>query len=259
MGKLPASTGWAWVKQGFGLFRKQPGGLATLFLAYFFLMVALGQIPVLGQILPVIMVPAFMIAFMQACSNIEQGKRVLPKLLLSGFRMPAFPALFALGVLYVTMAALAIGASTLVDDGVFWKMVSGQIDQKSPLLKDANIGGALLLAIAVYIPAAMAFFFAAPLIYWQKMGLGKALFFSFFAVLRSAKAVIVLLSAWFGISILVSQLLLIIFGRGELAIQVMIPLSVIMTVILHCSCYASYRQIFGAPEAPVSLDKTNAG
>ena len=29
MNRLPASTGWLWLKQGFSLFRKQPGVVST--------------------------------------------------------------------------------------------------------------------------------------------------------------------------------------------------------------------------------------
>ncbi|MDC8759741.1 BPSS1780 family membrane protein [Janthinobacterium fluminis] len=254
MEKLPASTGWLWVKQGFGLFRQQPGGLSTLFLGYMFCMLAVSIVPLLGQILPVILVPVFSVAFLQACNHIEQGKRVFPNLLLSGFRKPAFPMLFALGLLYISMAVLAIGASSLVDGGAFWQLMTGQIDGQSELLKEADVGAAILLTIALYVPAAMGFCFAAPLIYWQKMSVGKAVFFSFFAVLRSLKAFAVFALTWFAITVVASQILFMVFGRSQLAMQFMVPLSVILTVIMHCSFYASYRQLFGAPQG-VSLDK----
>ncbi|MEC5160880.1 hypothetical protein RCH08_002021 [Janthinobacterium sp. CG_S6] len=254
MEKLPAMTGWLWVKQGFGLFRKQPGGMSTLFLGYMFCMLLVSVVPLLGQVLPVILVPVFSVAFLQGCRHIEQGQRVFPNLLLSGFRKPAFPMLFALGVLYIGMAVLAIGASSLADGGVFWQLMTGQIDGQSAVVKESDIGAAILLAIALYVPAAMGFCFAAPLIYWQNMSVGKAVFFSFFAVLRSFKAFVVFALTWFGISVLASQILLLIFGRSDLAMQVMVPLSVVLTVIMHCSFYASYRQIFGAPQG-VSLDK----
>ncbi len=247
MEKLPAKTGWLWVKQGFGLFRKQPGGLSTLFLGYMFSMVAMSVMPLLGQLVPVILVPVFSMAFMQACRYIEQKKRVFPNLLLTGFRKPAFPPLFALGLLYLLVALLSLGASALVDGGVFWQLVTGQIDAKSPLARESNMGGAILMAIAVYIPAAMAFCFAAPLIYWQKMRLGKAIFFSFFSVLHSAKAFLVFASVWFAISVIGSQVVILIFGRSEMAMMIMLPLSVILTVVMHCSFYASYRQLFGTP------------
>ena len=258
MDKLPANTGWHWVKQGFALFRQQPGGLSTLFLGYMFVMLLIGSVPLLGQLLPVILVPVFSIAFMQACNDIEQGKRISPKRLLIGFHKPVFAVLFSLGLLYLAVAALALGVSALADDGVFFKLLTGQIEPAAA--KNSNLAGAVLLAMLVYIPGAMAFCFAAPLIYWQKMSLGKAIFFSFFAVLRALKAFIVFIMGWFGISVLLSQIVIIVFGRSEAAMMVMLPMSVLLTVMLHCSFYASYRQIFGAPPAdaapaPVPTDK----
>src|SRR4030088_445205 len=133
MEKLPANTGWLWIKEGFALFRKQPAELSTLFLSYMFLMLAVGIIPLLGQVLPLMLVPVFSMAFMQACVNIEQGKRVYPNLLLTGFRSPAFGKLLKLGVLYVAAGAIAVAASSLIDGGVFWRAMTGQIvlDQKT--------------------------------------------------------------------------------------------------------------------------------
>ena len=249
------------MKQGFSLFRKQPGGMSMLFLGYMFCMLAVSIVPLLGQMLPVILVPVFSVAFVQGCLNIDQGKRVLPSLLMSGFRKPALPVLFGLGVLYLIMAIVAIGASSLVDGGTLWQLVTGQLNpQTSPeVIRESNIGSAILLTMAMSIPALMAFFFAAPLIYWQHVSLGKALFFSFFAVWRSLSAFIVLASTWFAISIVTSQLLFMIVGRTPMAIQLMMPLSMILTVIMHCSFYAAYRQIFGVPAdagKTVSLDKS---
>ncbi|MBJ7314140.1 BPSS1780 family membrane protein [Rugamonas sp. CCM 8940] len=258
MEKLPANTGWHWVKQGFALFRQQPGGLSTLFLGYMLIMLLIGSVPLLGQLLPVILVPVFSIAFMQACNDIEQGKRISPKRLLIGFRKPVFAVLFTLGLLYLAMAALALGVSALADDGVFFKLLTGQIEPAAA--KNANLGGAMLLALLIYIPGAMAFCFAAPLIYWQNMSLGKAIFFSFFAVLRALKAFVVFILGWFGISVVLSQVVILVFGARESAMMVMLPISVILTVMLHCSFYASYRQIFGAPQpeaapAPLPIDE----
>lgn len=260
MEKLPAVTGWHWVKEGFGLFRKQPGGLSMLFLGYMFCMLVVSIIPLLGQLLPVILVPVFSVAFVQACLNIDQGKRVFPSLLLSGFRKPAFTMLFSLGLLYLGAAIVAIGASSLVDGGVLWQLVSGQLarDDAADVIRNSNMGSALLLTILLYVPAAMAFCFAAPLIYWKQTGLAKALFFSFFAVWRSMRAFLVFAATWFAISIVTSQLLFMIAGRTPVAMQLMMPLSMILTVIMHCSFYAAYRQIFGLPvdtAKTVSLDK----
>lgn len=253
MEKLPAIAGWQWIKRGAALFVKQAGGLSTLFFAYMFLMLLAGLLPFIGQVLPVILVPVFSIAFMQACVHIEQGKRVFPNLLLVGLRKPAFPSLLALGLLYLLMLALALGVASLVDDGMLWRVLSGEIDVQSEQVRESNVGTAILLTIVLYIPAAMSFCFAAPLIYWHKMSVGKAVFFSFFGVLRLIKAFIVFALAWFAISIISTKLVLVLFGQGQLAMTVMFPLSIVLTVIMHCSFYASYRQVFGADK--VDLEK----
>lgn len=250
MNKLPASTGWLWIKQGFALFRKQPGGLSTLFLGYMFMMICLSLLPVLGQIIPLMLVPVFSIAFMQACAGIEQNKRITPMLLFSGFHKPAFTPLFALGTLYLATTAAAILFSTLADDGVLAKFLMGRIEPDTQAMKDANVSGALLLALLVYIPAAMAFCFAAPLIYWQKMSLGKAMFFSFFAVARALGAFATFALGWFGIVMTVSVIVVLIFGSSDTATALMVPLSVVLTIVVNCSLYASYRHIFGAPALP---------
>lgn len=250
MNKFPAHTGWLWVKQGFSLFRKQPGGLMTLFLVYLFSMLAISAIPVLGEMLQVALLPMFSVAYMQACLNSEQKKRVLPNLLIVGFAKPAGPTLFRLGALYLLAAAIAIGASALVDGGTFLKLATGQIGAKQLQGADLNIGGAILLAFALYISSTMALCFAAPLIYWKEMALGKAIFFSLMSVLRALKAFIVFGLSWCAISVVGSQLILLILGRSNLAVMVIIPLSMIMTAVMHCSFYASYRQIFGVPGEP---------
>ena len=253
MNKLPASTGWLWVKQGVVLFRQQPAALSTLLLGSMLISLLASVVPLLGQFMPLILIPVFSVAFMQACLDIDQGKRIVPARLLAGFQKPAVGTLLKLGVLYLGAAALALGASALADDGVLFQLITGQIEANSDTakqLKDANLGGAMLLACAVYIPAAMAFCFAAPLIYWQKMALGKAIFFSFFAVLRALKAFIVFALGWFAISATVSEVVLLVMGRSQAALLVLLPLSVILTVLLHCSFYASYRQIFGPPAMP---------
>lgn len=256
MNKLPASTGWAWLKDGFGLFRKQPGALTTLFLGYLFLMLLAGLIPFLGQLLPIILMPVFSIVFTLAAREIELERRIMPNLLISGFKQPAAPALLRLGAAYLITALIAIGASTLIDGGMFWKVISGQIDPKLPEVRESNIGGAILLAALIYIPAAMAFCFAAPLIYWQKLGILKAMFFSFFAVWRSLAAFFVFSMALFAISVFVSKLIAVLLGGGGLAMMLMLPMSVILSLVMHCSLYAAYRQIFGVPPvAGVVLDK----
>ncbi|MDY7577566.1 BPSS1780 family membrane protein [Herbaspirillum sp. RTI4] len=258
MQKLPASTGWLWIKQGVALFRKQPAELSTLFLAYMFLMLVIGIIPVLGQLLPLILVPVFAIAFMQACANIEKGERVYPSLLMTGFRSPLFKRLATLGVLYVLAALVAIGASSLVDGGFLWQAMTGQTSIAPEKFDSSSLLLAIITAVVLYIPAAMAFWYAAPLIAWQDMSVGKAIFYSFYTVRREYRAFLVYAGIWIALGVLVpailSTLVAFVVGNADVAIFVLLPMSIVLTVIMYSSFYPTYKQVFidSATEAEVS-------
>jgi hypothetical protein len=188
MDNLAAKDGIGWIREGFTLFRRQPSELSMLFLLYMLLMFSLSLIPFIGQLLPLLLVPAFTMAFMQACVDIEAGRKVKPSLLLTAFRSPALGTLLRLGALYLLAATLAIAASSLIDGGTFWKLLSGQIkpdDEKNVAADDLPL--AMLFSALVYLPFAMGFWHAAPLATWQRMGLFKAIFYSFFAVRRCGR------------------------------------------------------------------------
>ncbi|WDZ96575.1 BPSS1780 family membrane protein [Herbaspirillum sp. WKF16] len=252
MEKIPAKDGWLWVRQGFALFRKQPAEMSTLFLSYMFLMLALGIIPVLGQMLPLVLIPVFAMSFMQACRQVEKGERVYPNLLLAGFRDPARNTLLKLGLLYLLAATLAVAVSALADGGVFWKAMMGGGLSAEEL--EAGIGGmriAMLISAALYVPAAMAFWYAAPLIMWQRMPLGKALFYSFFTVRRAGGAFLLYALIWIVIAVMVPTLIslaiTLLTGSINAVIFVMLPISIILTVVIYCSFYPTYTAVFGKP------------
>lgn len=248
MHKLPASTGWSWIRQGFGLFRKQPSELSILFVCYMLMMFLCGVIPVVGQLLPLVLVPVFSMAFMQACANIEQGKKVSPALLLTGFRSPALQMLLVLGSLYVIAALVVIGLSSVVDGGLFWRVMTGS-ESLTADTRASSMGLAMLLAALLYIPAGMAFWFAAPLLTWQRMTLGRAMFYSFFTVRRAGRAFIVFGLGWALIGVilpvLVSAVLAIATGQQRLASLILLPISLILTVVMYCSFYSTYAHLFG--------------
>lgn len=251
MKNLPAITGWIWVKEGFALFRKQPSEISTLFIAYMFLMLVVGLLPLLGQILPIVLLPVFSVAFLQACVQIEQDKKVYPNLLLIGFRSEAFRSLLILGVLYLVAASIAIGASVLIDGGIFWQLMSGSKELDPETIRQSDMSLAMMFSAAVYLPAGMALWYAPYLIMWQKMGVWKAIFYSFFAVKHAGKAFIVFGLAWLLIGVLlpaiVSSLLAMLFGTAVIMMVVLLPLTLMLTVVMYCSFYPTYKHVFGRP------------
>ena len=251
MNALTAMSGWQWIKRGFQIFRKQPAEMLTVFFVYMFFNMGIGLIPIIGQFLPLLLVPVFALNFMQACRQIEAGGRVFPNVLLTGFRSPAFFNLLKLGLLYVVAVALAIATSSLFDGGVFLNFVTSiePVDPKT--LPESGLLLGMTISALAYVPAMMAFWYAAPLIAWNNMRVSKAVFYSFFAVWRTGKSFLVYGLAWFLISVLLSLALslivAIIGGSGATLMIILMPLSIAMTVVMYCSFYPTYTDVFVPP------------
>lgn len=252
MNKIPALTGWIWIKEGFALFRKHPTQFTMMFTGYLFVMLGIGIIPILGQLMPLLLAPVFSMLFMQAGEKVDRGQDINFSMLLSGLRSPAFRNVLKLGVLYLVAAVLVIGASSLVDGGMFWKAMSGQAELEPGAVQQSGMLMTMLIAALLYLPAAMAFWYAAPLIVWQKMGVFKAIFYSFFAVFHSGRAFLVYGAAWIVLGIMlpsiVSVLIAVLIGRGAIVMILMFTFSIVLTVIMYCSFYSTYVHVFGKPK-----------
>jgi hypothetical protein len=244
MSAIPAKAGWSWLKQGMNLFRKQPAALTTLLFANVLFSFVIGAVPLLGQI-AVVLIPSLSMSFMQACLMIDHGQRVTPLVMLTGFRKPAVINLCKIGLAYLAVTAVLRIIAWLTLGEEFWKQAA------SPALPAAvdrsDMLGALLISV-LEIATVMALCFASPLAFWQKMPPGKAIFYSFFAVVRSARVFLVMLMAWFGIFMLASIVLLMVFGSASPGRVVITWLGFLFILLLQCAMYAGYRQIFGVPD-----------
>ena len=260
MNNTPAATGWLWIRQGFLYFRQQPMELCALFLCYLFAMLVLELVPFVGQVLTFVCLPLFTLSFMQACRQLELGKRVHPRILLYGFHESRRKRMLQLGLLYLLAAGIALASSTLVDDGVFWQVISGQIELNEKTVQDSHLTRAMLFAMVIYIPALMSFWFAGPLIAWQQMPVFKAMFYSFFASLRTFRVLLMYALAWFAVGgilpTLLGMIVASISGNASLMFVIMMPLSMLSTTILYCSFYPSYVTIFGQPTDETTVSST---
>ena len=139
---------------------------------------------------------------------------------------------------------------------MFWQAITGQITLDAETVRDSNMTMAMLFSAAVYVPAAMAFWFAAPLIAWQGMGVGKAIFYSFFAVRRAGKAFLIYGLAWVTIGmilpVIVSSILGMILNSATASVFILLPMSLVLTVIMYCSFYPTYTHLFGNPPDELS-------
>jgi hypothetical protein len=254
MERLTAKSGWNWIAQGFSLFKRQLAEMSTLFLSYMLLVLMVGFVPLLGQVLPVVLIPVFAIGFMQACANVEAGKKVTPRLLAIGFKSPALRRLLMLGLCYAIAIALTVALSGLFDGGNFMSVMAGA---KGVDPQEADILPGMLVAMLIYIPAGMAFWHAAALIAWHDMPVSKALFYSFFAVWRAGRAFVMYVLGWAVIGVLapvlLTSLLAAVIGKPVVMLIILVPLSLFLTVIMYCSFYPTYLAAFGRDRLPPAV------
>jgi hypothetical protein len=256
--EVPAKTGYVWFRQGIWLFRKNPLAFLTLFFTYLLVMTLVSQIPVVGGVLPLAFIPGVAVGFMAACRNTIAGKPVFPTILVDGFHSygpVAARRLLVLGLLYVVSMALVLAGSALADGGMLLKVMLGGAAMDQDAIANSNIPLAVITAFAFYIPVAMIFWFSPILTAWHDVPPIKAMFFSIVSCWRNRGAFIVFGALWFAVAITVSlglSTLMQALGAGDYAFAILMPATMIVTTMLYCSFYATYRGCFGVqtPETP---------
>ena len=186
-------------------------------------------------------------------------------LLFEGFRRGARAQLL-LGVVYFLCLAAVLGTTALADGGAVARWVLTGERPNDEMLQSPDLYTAFAIAAALYAPVMMMFWFAPVLAAWHDVPTIKAMFFSIVSCWRNRGAFIVYGALWFAVATTVSfglSALLQALGAGELALVILMPASIIVTTMLYCSFYATYRGCFGVqspgqplPPAPTSSSST---
>ena len=257
--EVPAKAGYVWFRQGIWLFRKNPLAFLTLFFTYLLVMTLVAQIPLIGSVLPLAFIPGVAVGFMAACRNTIAGKPVFPTILVDGFRSygPVVARrLIVLGVFYVIAMALVLAGSALADGGMLLKVMLGAGGPHGAEARaNSDLPLAVVTAFAFYVPVAMLFWFSPILAAWHDVPPIKAMFFSLVSCWRNRGAFIVFGALWFAVAMTVSlglSALMQGLGAGDFAFAVLMPATMIVTTMLYCSFYATYRGCYGVqtPQTP---------
>ncbi len=243
----PAHRGWQWLLEGYQLHRKSKLMLALFVMAYWVLMAMLSAVPVVGQIAATIAIPAMSVSLMNACRLIDQGKPLSFPLLFSGFQENR-RALIIQGVVYLLLAFCIFAITIPLDDGLLFSVfVTGQRGQELPV-DNQNIMLSAQVAMALFIPLMMAYWYAPVLAAWHHLSAGKALFFSFFACLHNWRVFLTYSAAMLLVFILAGFLLgLVNAFSGSAGLFSTLPLLMLLFLVLptmYASFYISYRDIF---------------
>lgn len=250
---LPAAMGWRWISGGFAIYRRNPLVLSMLVVSYWFAVVFLNLLPVVGALAASVVIPGLSVGLMQAARNIERGQAANIQTLVGGFRENT-RTLLLLGALYLLATLAALGLSTIVDGGDLLRYMLAGSRQERALYDEVDFTLPALLVAIFMTPVLMAWWFAPVLAAWHRQPLGKALFFSFVACSMNWRPFVVyglglLLVAAVLPGILLGLLLIVLPGLQHFAtVLVSVSMALIVAPTVFASFYVGYRDIFGISE-----------
>ena len=251
---LPARRGWRWLTDGFAIFRRNQLKLSLAVLGYWILMALINAVPLLGQPAATLLIPVFSVSLMNACRLLEQGTPLPPQLLFSGFQQN-LRALLTLGAVYIAVSVAILAIVAAVDGGVLFRLVVLAESPPEAVLTSGSVIFAGQLALVLFAPLMMAFWYAPVLVAWHDLSVGKSLFFSFVACLRNWRAFLVYSASIAVVGALLPGLLVGVFssmfagGAGLLSVALTSLIVLVLLPTLYASFYVSYRDVF------VSIDE----
>lgn len=227
--------GFNWIADAFGLFSRAALGWIAFGVILFVILISFSMVPLIGQFLFNLISPIIVAGALVAARNIDRGEAMKPEDFMAGFSGKPVPllilgALYMAGSLIITLVFVAIVAVT-----VGTALLSAFLDPPR-LLEFITIGTlislllAALVALALYVPLLMAYWFAVPLVHFHDMPPVDAMKASFMGCLKN-----ILPFLLYGIVSLVLLILAVIpFGLGLL---VMVP-------VLMITVYTSYQDAY---------------
>jgi uncharacterized membrane protein len=224
--------GWRWIVEAFALFRRNP--LIWIVLNLVLLLIALGLsvIPVAGEYVLYLLTPIFLAGLMTACRDLELGEDIEIAYLFRGFRHNASQLVTVGGVYLVGQVVIAgvvlwLGGADLQE--ALRLAAEGNADRITP--EAANrVALAVLVGSALFVPLAMAVWFAPALVILDDVPALEALRVSVRACLAN-------LLPFLFYSAIMSGLLVIAVTPLFAGLVLWVPVAVI-------SAYTSYRDVF---------------
>jgi hypothetical protein len=210
-------------------------------------------VPLVGPVAMSVLVPAVSVGFMAASRAAWRRQGVELAALTAGFR-ERLPGQLALGAVYGTGFFVAVYGSALVDGGALLEALRRPAPEAGEPEAGAVAAG-LMFSVLLYVPTMMLLWFSPVLVAWHALTPAKALFYSAVAFWLNLRAFLVygialavlLVAAAGGLTLLAALMPGDVSAAGAQAL--IFPLALLVLPILFASYYASYRDVFGAPEA----------
>ncbi|HEX19859.1 MAG TPA: DUF975 family protein [Acidiferrobacteraceae bacterium] len=218
-----------WIKQGWELFKKEPGLLIVMTLIYFGISIAGSLVPLVGPIAVTLLSPALGAGFMYVARELEQDRPIEVGDLFQAFKQEGKINQFLI------LGAISLGISIIGYLVMFGSMIGGMVSVSAtggdpgPLFF-IGITIAVLIFITMLFVMVMLLLYSVPLVMLDNVSAIDAIKSSFLACLKNIWPLTVL-SAILLIPIVIA---IIPFGLGML----------VLAPILSMMVYASYKNIY---------------
>jgi len=230
--------GWQWIVAAFQLFRKNPLIWLVLNMALMLIGVGLSALPVVGVYVLYLLTPVFLGGIMVAARDLEAGQDIEIAHLFRGFRHNA-THLVTVGGVYLVGQVVISGMMMTVGGAEFQEAVKagiGALDATALTPEGARrVLQAMLVGTVLFVPLAMAVWFAPALVILDDQPGFQALWTSMLACLRNALPLLVY-------SIVSSVLLVFAVIPFGLGLILWIP-------VMLLTIYTSYCDVFVPGEA----------
>ncbi|WP_374494819.1 BPSS1780 family membrane protein [Zoogloea sp.] len=243
---LPAQRGWAWIFDGFSLWRRNPALITFLVFGCSLSLLLVAAVPLIGQVIMSLVMPALSLGIFNGCKAVAERRKVGPDILFSGFRQN-LPELVKIGGIYLAGTLAVMGISLLIDSEMNTKLSKAMLGRTGwgEALDDPTFTLALVVASIGSTPLMMAYWFAPLLAGWGRVPAAKALFFSFVACMRNWRAFLTygigLLIIALGAGLLIAILELV---SPLLALLPALAFPVIFIPVIFASFYANALDVF---------------
>jgi hypothetical protein len=257
---VPASTGVAWVRQGFATLARRPMPFVGLVSGFVFSMALSIRFPWL-LILLVALLPMISLGFMNATRLAHDGQTST----LAAFLAPWRPghaqsrALLRMTLAYVAASVIAGLISSFVYGDSFGALVEAETSEKpnpgaiAERLADPRLTSGMLVQLGLATLLSVPFWHAPALIWWGGQGLAQALFSSTLACWRNRGAFVVYGLSFAGLVFLftlLGGLLLGLLGAGPVAAMLAMSISLVIPAAFYASLYFTFDGCFASADSP---------
>lgn len=262
--KLPALSGWYWTREGWSLFRQHHLTMFTWSLVLSLMVLFALNVPLLGPLLNIVLMPALMLVSFALGKKIAQRQALSPSVWFELLQQPKgiLKNMLLLGLIYSVMCTLAGFAAFLP----YMDELTSIVEQLSTDTPDISP----VLIVALYKPLVIltvlfiligAFFWYAPvLVAWHGVRVFQALFFSVVACWRNKWTFLVYGLSWVLIFLAIDLCAEALIAMGlsiPLVSSLKIPFSLVANGVLCSSFYPSYITVFGSDRSGAQLDDGN--